>query len=1061
MEWLSHSQKKHCELCKTPFRFTKLYSPNMPKTVPFYVFVSHMTKYVFRNMLVWARGGLVLMVWLVWLPYLMRRVWSALFWLSDEGLGPIFGRPDTASTVTANTALAFGTTTCPSSPLFAQTTTAATLQGVMGQMPLGSNSQTTTSLYGINITTDNPLSNILLNMFLGTFYIGGTASRSNASVAVQNVVAPTPTHQPTLLSEVRFLQKLSSSSPALGNFAIDVLEGQIITVVVIICFILIILVRDYVVQQQPDINMRAAFAAAENAIPPENAEQAPPPVAVPIDPREGLAVDGAGLVIRPETDDDGLSVQAVNGDVEEQDIHWTSSLDEAFELNNDLRQQRVFSEMDGRPDSPTTDFSQRDSPGRALLYDRDRAGVRHEFGTARREVEGDPRHAREVVRKTDLEKQVEHYVKMRGQTPAFGEGEPSSRRDEWRPTSDWPSDEDLQEEAQHPQKGKSPMRHELLDIGDQNHTSRPRSATDGPQRVGGINPLGHNNWSFSDAPFEPHHANPQIPSSSGSGPVIDTAGSGSQHWTYITPPSSTLAESASSSMHGRTPSSSGSDEVAGISAAVAQEEARVITSQARHASEWEEMTDLNQQLETQDGTDALVEEDVAREQPQPAGLAQRLADFMWRDVEAIPPHELPPLPEAGDDFFDHEQDAAVAIVEDPLQQPQERDQEVIAAAAAAGIDAEAEAIEDAEDLEGILELLGMRGPIAGLFQNALFCAFLVSITLFLGVFFPYNLGRTSIWLVANPTRPIRILFSVSKFVQDTALLLMGFVSTVLLSSFDSIFSLVRPGASQLDPVRNMVQGSWNMTENAADRLIDSFMTDLPFISTDEVRNFSIVSHAALLMIKSQVALVLAVIGKAVLFVFGGDYITKALSVISWVTTATCTIWQGVKNVPGLISIPGSWVIDLGTSEPAAPLNFELASWSAMDRVWAILGGYTTMCVVAALYLGRGGPITPGRVGQEWEATIIDALVQASGVMKVILIIGIEMLVFPLYCGLLLDIALLPLFEDTTVMSRVMFTVNYPLTSIFVHWFVGTGYMFHFALFVSMCRKIMRKGVLCK
>lgn len=97
----------------------------------------------------------------------------------------------------------------------------------------------------------------------------------------------------------------------------------------------------------------------------------------------------------------------------------------------------------------------------------------------------------------------------------------------------------------------------------------------------------------------------------------------------------------------------------------------------------------------------------------------------------------------------------------------------------------------------------------------------------------------------------------------------------------------------------------------------------------------------------------------------------------------------------------------------------------------------------------------------WVASIIDALNQASGVMKVILIISIEMLIFPLYCGLLLDFALLPLFESASFKSRLMFTYNFPLTSIFVHWFVGTGYMFHFALFVSMCRKIMRKGVLCK
>jgi E3 ubiquitin-protein ligase MARCH6 len=82
-------------------------------------------------------------------------------------------------------------------------------------------------------------------------------------------------------------------------------------------------------------------------------------------------------------------------------------------------------------------------------------------------------------------------------------------------------------------------------------------------------------------------------------------------------------------------------------------------------------------------------------------------------------------------------------------------------------------------------------------------------------------------------------------------------------------------------------------------------------------------------------------------------------------------------------------------------------------------------------------------------------------MKVILILGIEMIVFPLYCGLLLDAALLPLFENVSLMARINFTLESPCTSLFVHWFIGTCYMFHFALFVSMCRKIMRSGVLCK
>lgn len=1069
MEWLSHSQKKHCELCKTPFRFTKLYAPNMPKTVPFHVFVSHITKYIFRNMLVWARAGLVLMVWLIWLPYLMRRLWSTLFWLSDDGLGPIFERAEATSSMATSSVPISGTATCPSTPLLAQTTTASTLRSIMSQMPKGASSSATTSVYGINITTDNPLYTTLLNMFLGSFYVGGAASRSNVSPVVQTVTPAPPMRPPTLLSEVRFLQKLSSSSPALGNFAIDVLEGQIITVVVIICFILIILVRDYVVQQQPDINMRAAFAAAENQLQAQNAEPAQPLEAEEADLAHAMAPTNAGPVLQPEIDEDDdddeddnddddddedrLSVLAIDGDVmESRPFHDGTS--------NAIRRRQLPAETDGRPDSPTAGFRPGDVFGMIPISDRDVARSWQESDRQYRLTAGESRASSgDVESREDNQNQPQQRLGLKNRTPASEEeGEPSNREDMWLPDTEWAVPEAAPRGGQSSDKGKHPTNGGAIAAGDQSHGVRPRSATDGPQRLGGTNPLGHNNWAFSDVQSDLRRDGPSTPSTSRHTPAVDTAGPASQAWNYITPPSSAIAASTASSTQERTPSTSDNDDL-GAGAVGVGHGAEIDNSSQRN---WEAMSDVDQQLAIEPAADGPVEVEAPLEQLIPVGLAQRVADFMWRDVEAIPAHELPPLPEAADDFFDHDQDAAVAIVEDPLQQPQDRDQEeVLAAAAAAGIDAEAEAIEDAEDLEGILELLGMRGPIAGLFQNALFCAFLVSITLFLGVFFPYNLGRTSIWLIANPTRPIRILFSISKAVQDSAMLLMGFASTILLGCLDTVFSLMRPGASQLEPIRNMVHGSWNMTSNAAERLMEIVRTDLPFISTDEVRNFSIVSHAALLVLKNQATFVLATIGKCVMFLFGGDYVTKALCIISWTAEASSTLWQGIKDIPALASIPGSWVIDLGTSDNSVPLNPELATWSASDRVCAILGGYITMCVVAAFYLGRGGPITPGRVGQEWEATIIDALVQASGVMKVILIIGIEMLIFPLYCGLLLDVALLPLFEDTTIMSRVMFTVNYPLTSIFVHWFVGTGYMFHFALFVSMCRKIMRKGVLCK
>jgi E3 ubiquitin-protein ligase MARCH6 len=143
------------------------------------------------------------------------------------------------------------------------------------------------------------------------------------------------------------------------------------------------------------------------------------------------------------------------------------------------------------------------------------------------------------------------------------------------------------------------------------------------------------------------------------------------------------------------------------------------------------------------------------------------------------------------------------------------------------------------------------------------------------------------------------------------------------------------------------------------------------------------------------------------------------------------------------------------------LEYSLAVWDTKDRTIAILMGYLLVSLAGLGYLRVARFISGTDRGQRVEGMVAEGLHQAGGVMKVILIIGIEMIVFPLYCGSLLDIALMPLFENATLSSRIAFTSAYPLTSLFVHWFIGTCYMFHFALFVSMCRKIMRTGVLCK
>jgi E3 ubiquitin-protein ligase MARCH6 len=243
--------------------------------------------------------------------------------------------------------------------------------------------------------------------------------------------------------------------------------------------------------------------------------------------------------------------------------------------------------------------------------------------------------------------------------------------------------------------------------------------------------------------------------------------------------------------------------------------------------------------------------------------------------------------------------------------------------------------------------------------------------------------------------------------------------------------------------------------------MDGTVNSLAHIGDSEIFAFSAASHESLIYLENLVIDTLIAIGATVSYIFVGDYGVTRATIWAILVRAFTHGWLFMSTVPGFLARSNSWVISLEMGKRSSPLDLELSVWDGMDRFWAIVAGYTALSLLGALYVKKGSPFSTGPVGREWEATIIDLLNQAGGVMKVILIISIEMLVFPLYCGLLLDAALLPLFDNTTIVSRILFTFQSPLTSIFVHWFVGTCYMFHFALFVSMCRKIMRKGVLCK
>ncbi|KAI9227583.1 MAG: hypothetical protein DHS80DRAFT_16976, partial [Piptocephalis tieghemiana] len=88
-----------------------------------------------------------------------------------------------------------------------------------------------------------------------------------------------------------------------------------------------------------------------------------------------------------------------------------------------------------------------------------------------------------------------------------------------------------------------------------------------------------------------------------------------------------------------------------------------------------------------------------------------------------------------------------------------------------------------------------------------------------------------------------------------------------------------------------------------------------------------------------------------------------------------------------------------------------------------------------------------------------ALRVAGLMLKVAIFVAIELVLFPLACGLLLSALSMPLLHGATLEGRLSFAHRAPLACLFLHWTVGTAFMFGFASMVGALRSLLRPGVL--
>lgn len=1160
MEWLSHSQKKHCELCKTAFRFTKLYAPNMPQSLPFHVLLRHFVIHAAKNMATWLRFCLVFIVWLGLLPYTIRQVWRFLFWFSDgawpnnnlTGSDNITRAINMAHEAGVTTGMTNGTT--PVLPFGANPTSPASRGTIVDKlvellMPV---------THALNISGSD---DIATSLFKSIYY--GLRFRSILSLEPKdstNSVSDTLSgissapESPSLLSDIKFLQNLTKNT-SFNRLIINIAEGHIITLLVLICFILIFLIREWVVQQQPGINMGAAFNA-EFAGPERPRNIIPQPLAIEADMEAGAGNLPEPSSLLPEQDaiqneNTGVSHEAQN--CESGDSGKLMSVLRERNLETDADQQRMadyfleiwnradgnFEEVmsvigaDGKtddlkfwinamkdPENQTITGRQTQSTSTSDLNSPQTWEMNPKFQS--HDSTGKSKHstrasdssasntsswidAPEINENEDESSSMSKNSLQDTVTPGiFQEKEIFKGKSHAQSTGEIPQIQkkfsrlERSESSSTPNYGPiSPLPVTQEKASQAELGSRPRSVSDSPQ-LKGPSPLSTNSWSFpklqSDIEGDVIYAMALKAAYKNSGLTNGAMASSENNYDlkgYINSESYKLAASRAH----RYLSSQNDDEIesetfelerkANLLDSDSAEGLKKIDSSASSIDPNKNIEDLAENLTPSNdlGAESPAEVNVQFNRPQPENPSPetrnlnvarpappnffgKVADFFWggvgedRNFEILRTNDNQDLPDL----------AAEAQIIPAANQNEQREANA-QVAAVPGMDLndvnDADAIEDAEDFEGIMELVGMRGPIFSLVQNALFSSFLLGLTVAIGIWIPYNIGRIALLLVANPVSalklPLRILFGCAAFMQDLALSIIGFsflllikVMTMLCSLSSSYFSFKEHWIASYAAL--LTSAATNISSAAFRRIKEDAVNNIVQIADSDMLALSAACHQSLITIQSIFINLLKGLGSSITYLFTGDYHLN-LADLPAIFKVFLTRGLLMESIPSWLANQDLWSVSPDLRKTTVPIDLELSVWNGTDRFYAILAGYIVLCILGALYVRKDKPFSTGQVGRELEAAIVDLLNQAGGVVKVILIISIEMLAFPLYCGLLLDIALLPLFENATMLSRIIFTINSPFTSTFVHWFVGTCYMFHFALFVSMCRQIMRKGVL--
>lgn len=322
-----------------------------------------------------------------------------------------------------------------------------------------------------------------------------------------------------------------------------------------------------------------------------------------------------------------------------------------------------------------------------------------------------------------------------------------------------------------------------------------------------------------------------------------------------------------------------------------------------------------------------------------------------------------------------------------------------------------------DDLDGAMEAIGLRGPILGVFQNAVLMVFVLDTAIGFGVWLPFIFGKTTALLSLDPPRALYILDLPIRAMRVITDPIVDFVTVILgLFVFPSLYWSIRLVLNVLLLLARR--------KVSADDIIEWTTSKITTIWESAVASLQTPSPSPAISLSQRLE----------------SFLESDSVIARYLEPYFATLGREVRTASEQLQT--SWV------------NLTMGQ-GTREKVFAIILGYGVVGVLLAIYLNV---FTVGNARSAGRA-IRSAVRQQLLVVKVAMFIVIELVIFPLGCGIMLDICTVWVFPEASLESRAAFFTQAPLTAMFYHWVAGTMFMYQFAILLAGCRNIMRPGAM--